>query len=72
MAKASRRPRNPIEPGYARVRKALVSEPPEPLESLNEAVEEAIEDYRRKEEGEKWPWGPHVPISKRGKDKSHG
>ena len=60
---------------YARTKPAQVTEYTKPvkgaesqpmaLPSVEEAVEKAIEDYFREEEGEKWPWGPHVPIGRK-------
>ena len=35
------------------------------LPSVEESTDEAIEDYKRKEEGEKFPWGPKVPIGRK-------
>ena len=35
------------------------------LPSVEESTDEAIEDYYRKQEGEKFPWGPHIPVGMR-------
>lgn len=56
--------KNDREMHHARVKPALASDPAE-LQSLQEAAEDALEEFQRKREGEKFPFGPKVPISRR-------
>ena len=38
--------------------------PPTLLPSVEDSTDDAIDEYYRKQEGEKYPWGPHLPIGR--------